>query len=191
MHTEKQVLRSIVRAQLRSLSSEEIEKGSVRICEHLKTEVLGCLREGEGVALFGGLKSEPDLITLVTWMSDRGVRSFFFGIENNEMVPCEIKGPSDLKRGPMGVWEPASLMHRLRDLSRLSVVLTPGLAFDSQTGSRLGRGAGFYDRFFSTPGLSAKRIGIAFDCQIRDDIPTESHDARIDSLITESGFRKV
>lgn len=191
MHTEKHQLRTLIRAQLRSLSVNEIEERSRQICEHLKVEILGNLEEGDGIALFGGLKGEPDLLPLLPWMAKQGLQSYFFGMDENELVPCEIKDSCELKRGMMGVWEPLSLQHRLDDMRQLSVVLTPGLAFDPKNGARLGRGAGFYDRFFSNPKLTALRVGVAFECQMRDDIPTEPHDIRIDSCVTECGFRKI
>ncbi len=124
-------------------------------------------------------------------MSARGLRAYFFGCQEKELVPCEINDLSELKLGYMGIWEPASLERRLNDLSQLSVVLTPGLAFHPGNGSRLGRGAGFYDRFFSNPRLSAIRVGVAFDCQMRDDVPTEPHDICVNSWVTESGFREL
>jgi 5-formyltetrahydrofolate cyclo-ligase len=191
MRTEKHQLRTLIRAQLRSLSVNEIEDRSHQICAHLKVEILGILKEGDGIALFGGLQGEPDLVPLLPWMAKKGLRSYFFGMCENELVPCEIKDSCKLKRGRMGVWEPPSLQHRLEDVGQLSVVLTPGLAFDPKNGARLGRGAGFYDRFFSNPRLTALRVGVAFECQMRDDIPTEPHDIRIDSCVTERGFRKI
>ena len=52
-------------------------------------------------------------------------------------------------------------------------------------GRRLGRGGGFYDRFLARTRDSAVRVGIAFDRQVIDEIPTQDHDVMVDIVITE------
>ncbi|MCH7604023.1 MAG: 5-formyltetrahydrofolate cyclo-ligase, partial [Planctomycetes bacterium] len=68
--------------------------------------------------------------------------------------------------------------------SMLDLIVAPGLAFDSH-GRRLGRGGGFYDRFLARTRDSAVLVGIAFDGQIIDDIPSQDHDVMVDIVITE------
>ena len=64
------------------------------------------------------------------------------------------------------------------------VVIVPLVAFDSSC-HRLGHGGGWYDRFLATqPG--AIKIGLAFDVQRTDRIPTEPHDIQLDYVVTES-----
>lgn len=61
--------------------------------------------------------------------------------------------------------------------------LVPGVGFDLK-GARLGRGKGFYDRYFEE--RSGLRIGLALSGQIVEKIPVESHDSHMDFIITES-----
>jgi 5-formyltetrahydrofolate cyclo-ligase len=66
------------------------------------------------------------------------------------------------------------------------LILVPGLAFDPM-GCRLGRGGGYFDRWLEGhPGV--KSLGLCFSCQIVETIPMESHDARVDAILTEGGF---
>lgn len=75
------------------------------------------------------------------------------------------------------------------EASTLGTILIPGLCFD-RSGRRLGRGAGYYDRFLgeiptpSTPDL----IGVCFDVQMVDRVPTEPHDQRVGRVVTESSL---
>jgi len=72
---------------------------------------------------------------------------------------------------------------------QIDVILVPGLAFD-RTGNRLGRGAGFYDRYISAlkdSGHNPTLIGVCYHAQIVDSVPTEPHDHRVDRVITELG----
>jgi 5,10-methenyltetrahydrofolate synthetase len=67
----------------------------------------------------------------------------------------------------------------------IAVVLVPGLAF-TRDGVRLGRGAGFYDRFLSRIP-HALRLGVAFEEQLADGLPTDSWDLPLDALLTDGG----
>ncbi len=62
------------------------------------------------------------------------------------------------------------------------VVFCPLVGF-SDRGGRLGLGAGHYDRWLAAhpPHLA---IGLAWDCQLVDDLPTEPHDRALDAIIT-------
>jgi 5-formyltetrahydrofolate cyclo-ligase len=68
------------------------------------------------------------------------------------------------------------------------VVIVPGLGF-SPDGKRLGRGKGFYDRYFEKS--SVLKIGIAFEMQILNDIPTETHDMKMDFVVTDQQIYKT
>ncbi|MFR8600866.1 MAG: 5-formyltetrahydrofolate cyclo-ligase, partial [Clostridioides difficile] len=67
----------------------------------------------------------------------------------------------------------------------LDVVIVPAVAYDIHC-YRLGYGGGFYDRFLENLRKDAITIGIAFDFQIFDSIPKETHDAQLDYIVTET-----
>jgi len=67
------------------------------------------------------------------------------------------------------------------------VVVVPGLAFTA-TGARLGQGGGWYDRFLSNVALDCTTIGVGFNQQIVDSLPTEAHDVTLDFVLTEGGL---
>ena len=68
------------------------------------------------------------------------------------------------------------------DYSTIDVIIVPGVAFDNQ-GNRLGRGKGYYDRFLKKIPAT-KKIGICFDFQMIEQIPTEKNDIPMDDIIT-------
>ena len=65
------------------------------------------------------------------------------------------------------------------------MVVTPALAYD-RSGNRLGRGGAYYDRFFASDELRAKRCGFAFSEQVIDSVPVENHDQLVHFLVTDS-----
>lgn len=75
----------------------------------------------------------------------------------------------------------------------LSVVFMPLLGFDG-AGTRLGSGAGYYDRLFA---FRRRRhswhrpllVGLAFACQRVDHIDLGRHDVPLDAVVTEEGVQ--
>ncbi|MDD5217650.1 MAG: 5-formyltetrahydrofolate cyclo-ligase [Candidatus Omnitrophica bacterium] len=89
----------------------------------------------------------------------------------------------DLRKGAYGIDEPLKKKARLGDPKCLDLILVPGLGFD-RMGRRLGRGAGYYDRFLKRASGVVK-VGIAFKEQVVKKIPTAKHDVRLDDVITD------
>lgn len=65
----------------------------------------------------------------------------------------------------------------------LDMIVVPLVAFD-QTGARLGYGGGCYDRYLPTLSATCQIIGIAFDEQRVDHIPTDAHDMSLPNIIS-------
>ena len=85
------------------------------------------------------------------------------------------KGPHGLRDLPPG-YETA----RPEDLDLL---LVPAVAVDI-SGHRLGRGAGYYDRFLSRVSQE-KRVAVVWDFQLTEAVPAEAHDLSVGAVITE------
>lgn len=65
----------------------------------------------------------------------------------------------------------------------LDIIVVPLVAFD-RTGARLGYGGGCYDRYLSTLSPACQIIGIAFDEQRVDGVPTDVHDLPLPHIIS-------
>lgn len=83
-------------------------------------------------------------------------------------------------------------LYGLRDLppgyetarpEELDWVLVPAVAVDV-SGHRLGRGAGYYDRFLSRVSKE-KRVAVVWDFQLTEIVPTDVHDLSMGAVITE------
>ena len=66
----------------------------------------------------------------------------------------------------------------------LDLVMVPGVAFD-RSGGRTGHGKGYYDKLLQHARLDAPLIALAFECQLFEKIPAESHDIYMDKIVTE------
>ncbi len=183
---DKATLRQTLRERLRALDEPTRAAASAKIAAHVLKHCGGGAA-AQTWALFGGLRNEPDLVThLLPSLLERGVRVCFFHIEQEALLPCAVRSVEDLKRGTMNVWEPQAHCAPV-PVAELDVILVPGLAF-TRTGARLGRGGGYYDRLLARPECLARRLAVAFEAQIIEDIPCEAHDQRVPQIITESGL---
>jgi 5-formyltetrahydrofolate cyclo-ligase len=172
--SDKSLLRESMRERLKQLSESERHMRSVRICETLHR--LFCGKNSLG--LFAPTLAEPDLDLLwdlgllenhlisYPWCKD-GVLSF-----------RPIRALSELIPGRFGIREPAPGPRP----EQLDLIVVPGLAFTAE-GSRLGRGAGFYDRFLSSIPRSTIKIGVCFEFQCLSEIPQKSHDVKMDAVV--------
>lgn len=103
-------------------------------------------------------------------------------VKERRMFPVRLASMAALREGEYGIMEPDT--NETCDPSELDFVLLPGRAFDRR-GNRLGRGAGFYDRFLSAPGFRAVRCAAAFACQVLPRVPHNEHDVPVELLVTE------
>tara|TARA_B100001179_G_C18510208_1_gene368191 strand:- start:217 stop:762 length:546 start_codon:yes stop_codon:yes gene_type:complete len=85
---------------------------------------------------------------------------------------------SDLEAGPHGLTQPGA---EAEDIVP-TVIFVPLLAFDEE-GGRLGQGGGYYDRWIAAHP-DALRIGLAWDAQKIDRVPTEAHDMPLHMVVT-------
>ena len=65
----------------------------------------------------------------------------------------------------------------------LDMIIVPLVAFD-RTGARLGYGGGCYDRYLPTVAPECLIVGIAFDEQRVDHVPTDAHDLPLPSIVS-------
>lgn len=185
----KEELRKEMRKMLRETSPEQRAESSAAI--------LACLTisdrwvaEGRAVALFGGLKNEPDLLPLLTWLASKSIPAVLFAIEGDSLVPLLVKSESDLIPGAMGVWEPNRETCARLEICEIGTILVPGLAF-GRDGTRMGRGKAYYDGLLNHPQCAARRIGVSFALQQRDTVPNEPHDQKMQALLSENGWLNI
>ncbi len=100
---------------------------------------------------------------------------------------AEVTGldAADLATGPMNIREPRPDAVRCAP-SSVGAWLIPGLAF-TREGKRLGYGGGWYDRLLASVPTDVPKIGVAYDFQVVDDLPTEPHDIRLTDVVTAGG----
>ncbi|MFH0833964.1 MAG: 5-formyltetrahydrofolate cyclo-ligase, partial [Patescibacteria group bacterium] len=99
--------------------------------------------------------------------------------EQRNLTFHEIKNLAECAPGCFGINCPAKSSPKI-PLAKIDLLVVPALAFD-RDGNRLGRGGGFFDRILEK--FSGNSVGLAFDFQILEKIPTEKFDRKIGKVL--------
>jgi 5,10-methenyltetrahydrofolate synthetase len=92
---------------------------------------------------------------------------------------------TDLLAGVWGIREPDAHLCEPVSLQQIDFVLMPGVVFDVD-GNRIGYGGGYYDKLLANANKKTPLIGAAYSLQLVDNIPHDSHDIKLHSVITNS-----
>jgi 5-formyltetrahydrofolate cyclo-ligase len=187
-HMLKREIRRLSRASAPLIAAEAVE-ASASIHHILAASPLW--KDARTILAFLPLPApaaEPDLCPLLIQALAEGRRICLPRIEWNrgKMQPARIDSLADLETTRHGVRQPGPEAIPV-PLDDIDLILVPGLAFDLN-GNRLGRGAGFYDRFLGQRKSGPPACGVCFEAQIVDRIPTEPWDVPMNALATERRF---
>ncbi len=81
-----------------------------------------------------------------------------------------------------------NLENSCKKAGNIDCILIPTIGI-SKSGDRLGYGRGYYDKFLSS--TNAVKISLTYSKQIVKFVPSESHDIKIDLIITEDEIIKA
>ena len=183
----KRLARRLVRDRLSGIGETEIRNGSAALCRLLaEMPVLPGMR---WLAAYAATTGEVDPRAVLSTFVGRGMQvllpryDVLTGVY--EMVAVD-NWDRQVKPGRFGIGEPLPELPAIpvEVMKGPSVLwLVPGLAFDRH-GQRLGRGGGFYDRLLAD--AVGVKVGLAFSCQLVQEVPALPHDVRMDWIVTEN-----
>lgn len=138
------------------------------------------ITSAKNIVAYWAMEDELPTQKIIETLWNNGQNIFLPIIVGDEIEFRQYEGINSLKAEPKyGILEPTSPTTLSEEAD--AVVLVPGIAF-SKNGARLGRGGGYYDKILARL-RDAYKIGIAFRCQEREDIPTETFDIDMDEVI--------
>ena len=182
LQLEKNKIRQEILKKRNNLSTEEVEKKSDLIIQNLEKFI----KNAENIMIFMDMKNEGRITKLMKLYPEK---SFFIpkitDSKNREMK-INRYNENELVLHKFGYYESSS--NDFYDEEILDVVIVPALAFDSKK-NRIGFGGGYYDTFLEKVRKKNNKvlfIGVCYDFQIIDSVPTEKHDVTLDFVISES-----
>lgn len=179
MQEEKKRLRLAMRKKKGSLSESERSACAKQLFARIEDSPF--FQKAHYIACYFALSDEVPTVDFMNKWKDKKV--FLLPIvEGEEMRFVYYKGEEALKKGAFGILEPWNEAEE-RTQETMDLILVPGVAFDLK-GNRMGRGKGFYDRFLCQK--ETYKVGVCFDFQLLECIPSEETDVMMDEIVTES-----
>ncbi len=187
---EKRKLRKEIKNICKTLNQTDITEMSKKVLENLKSTDIW--KTADIIFAFLPLCDEVDTRLIIKEALAEGKRVAVPRIDGSDIFFHYITSlaEEEFSKHNYGMHEPLQEAE-IAEIDGLPnskiLILTPGMAFDSQC-CRLGRGKSFYDRFFPKCGQNCVKVGIAFNFQITEKVPLESHDVTLDFVITDKNI---
>jgi 5-formyltetrahydrofolate cyclo-ligase len=179
----KRSLRNSLLQQRRQLTETEVQHRSFAVQQQLLA--LASYRQSRTVAFYSSIHNEVSTVQLLRDALANRRSVVMPRVTGDDLVFRLIHSLEDLAPGSFGILEPKAETELIA-LDLIDMILLPGVAFDYR-GHRLGYGKGYYDRALSTVGNRAKRVGLAYDFQLVEQLPVFPHDMQLDLVVTETG----
>jgi len=183
----KEKIRKEIKEKRRKHSKEEQRKKSKEIKERLFG--LSEFKDAETILFYISYDGEVythDMIKEA--LNDKRVVVPISNKEKQTLSLSVLDSWDDLEISSYGILEPKKDKIRKVSIEDINLIVVPGTAFDKY-GNRIGHGKGYYDKLLQHSN-KALHIGLAFECQIVEKIPTDIHDEPVDMIITEDRIIK-
>lgn len=181
----KSDLRKNMLIQRKNMKVEDVVVLSNKIIETIME--LPKFINSKSIMLYLSFNNEVNTYPLAKWCLENGKKVVvpYCIKETREIIPFEINNfTKDLTKSSFGIMEPKHDLLKKADIKDIDLIIVPGVAFDENC-NRLGFGAGYYDRFLPKRAKNTSIIGIAYDYQVINKIPTGIYDVPLDFIITE------
>jgi len=184
---EKRRLRKELRTLRQALDASALGRaaGAVRAA----AAALGALPAARTVAGYVACDGEVDVAPLLDDARRRGA-VVLLPRRAHPLLELVLADPAaaHVARAGAGMLEPTGPACDLARLASPAIAFVPAVALDRR-GHRLGRGGGDYDRLLPTlRALGWTIVGVCHASQLRDTLPTESHDQPVDAILTDAGL---
>jgi 5-formyltetrahydrofolate cyclo-ligase len=180
----KQSLREELTARRKAMTPELIDNRGLKVqARFLATPYY---QKARTVALYAPIRGEvPTRDVLIAALQDDKIVCYPLSHVHGRILSFRaIKSESELEPGRLGVREPTN-SSELIPVDQIDLFVVPGLGF-SKDGKRLGRGGGYYDATLRAAIARSRRVGLAFNDQIVEALPTTADDVDMDLVVTES-----
>ena len=188
MISPKEIIRKEIKSQLLQVSRKEFRSQGTKVAKILKSSAIW--KRFNTVFLFVSMDLEIDTEPLLELALKSEKKVFAPALDLDKLIFYRVfssQGPWQMNR--FGIREPLpTSVPGTNDFPAL--IITPGLAFDRQA-RRLGRGGGYYDRFFAeldNSSLEYYAMGLCMDFQLIDKVPADENDKNMHGILTSVYF---
>ena len=177
-----------IRERIRTLLSSQTEDERLSKSLAIKNKLfnLAEFQNANVVLFYASCKGEVETFEMITQalQSKKIIGLPKVNQAGRTIEPFIIDSLDNLETGAYNIKEPKADESKRLDVNAIDCVVVPGVAFD-QHNNRLGRGAGYYDRFLASLPEKVPTVGLGFDFQLFDSLPEQQeHDIPVTCVIT-------
>ncbi|RMH38232.1 MAG: 5-formyltetrahydrofolate cyclo-ligase [Gammaproteobacteria bacterium] len=177
-------IRQHMLARRRSLPEADCQALSHAVCQRFIQSV--AVPDKARVALYWPVHGEVDTRPLIPFLQQKQCALYWPVIHASspgEMRFAQCNRLHTMQPNRFGIPEPPIAWDDADEAPTLDIIITPLVAFDRRC-QRLGMGGGYYDRLFEK-NTKAKKIGVAYEFQYVETLPSEPWDQSLDQVVTE------
>lgn len=177
--SEKNAIRKSIANQKKKFPTEVLKEWSDVLWK--KFEETSLFRESSTILLYHSLPDEVYTHDIIErWNQSKKI--ILPVVTGSELELKLYTGAEQLRMGSFQIKEPmgSPIGYEIS----IDLALIPGVSFDL-SGNRLGRGKGFYDKLLKR--IRVPKIGICFQFQVRDTLPTNKLDVPMSQIWSEQG----
>jgi 5-formyltetrahydrofolate cyclo-ligase len=141
------------------------------------------LTSASRIACYLPAGNEPDTELFIDWALDNGIEVLLPVAKKDGSLDWVIFDGETAE----GIFGFAEASGTPVEPTNVDLAIIPALAID-QTGQRLGKGKGFYDRALLTFQPRPKIVAVVFDEELLENVPVEAHDHPVDAVVTPSSM---
>jgi len=168
--------RDATSAELRDISSKKIHQNLKQVDSYINSQNIAC---------YFPIGSEVDTHSIMLDILELGKNMILPKIIDDNLEFYVIPNLGKLEKGRFDIMEPKD---SCKKAEKIDCILVPTIGI-SKSGDRLGYGRGYYDKFLSS--TNAMKISLTYSKQIIKSIPIDTHDIKIDLIITEDEIIKI
>jgi len=183
---DKTFLRSHYKKKRLSLTKQEVDHLSQRVCKQLDKLNIWKLKHYH-IFISISKYNELDTSFIINKLKSEKKIIIVPKILNNELVHIAINDQTEFSMNEYGIKEPNNGNSFI--IENLDLIFIPLLAYDLE-GHRVGYGKGYYDRFLKLTNKSSLKIGLSFFDPINKIQDIDDNDVKLDYCITPTQVHK-
>jgi len=179
---QKAALRKHLLEKRDATSAEIREISSDKISQNLKQ--IDLFNDSQNIASYFPIGSEVNTNHIMLDILEQGKSLLLPKVIGDSLEFYIVTSLEKLEKGRFDIMEPKD---GCKKAEKIDCVLVPTIGV-SKSGIRLGYGNGYYDKFLST--TNAVKISLTYSKQIVKSVPSNTHDIKIDWIVTENEIIK-
>ncbi|KAG7207203.1 hypothetical protein KM043_008884 [Ampulex compressa] len=187
----KAALRKEIKSIVQGMNSTDKQRQSLKVFDKLCA--LPQFQKSKRISLYLSTNDEIDTLPILNYIFKSGKEAYVPRYKGSKMEMVKLLSMEDYENLPLTKWnikQPdfEDARENALETGGLDLIVLPGVAFTTD-GKRLGHGMGYYDRFlhacFEKQQKKPYLIAVAFNEQLRKDVPTTADDVILDLVLTE------